>query len=53
MMTIDEKVPFSKFSGVLSTTFAGIGFDGGCEGVLLEKLWSKINCNYELTASGW
>ena len=52
-MTIDEKLTFSKNNGVLTTTFAGIGFDGGSEGVLLEKLWSKINCNYELTVSGW
>jgi len=38
---------------MLSPTFANIGFEGGEEGVLLEKLWAKINNNYELTASGW
>lgn len=53
VMTIDEKIPFTYFSNVLSPTFANIGTDGGLEGVLLEKLWAKINCNYELTASGW
>ena len=53
VMTIDEKIPFTYFSNVLSPTFANIGTDGGLQGVLLEKLWAKINCNYEFTSSGW
>jgi hypothetical protein len=53
VMTIDEKLPFTSYNGANYLTFAGIGIDGGEEGVLLEKLWGKINGNYELTASGW
>ncbi len=52
-MTIDEILPFTSYNGANYLTFAGIGIDGGEEGVLLEKLWGKINGNYELTASGW
>jgi hypothetical protein len=30
-----------------------MGSDGALWGPLLEKLWAKINGNYELTQAGW
>jgi hypothetical protein len=33
--------------------FAKTGKDGSWWGPLLEKLWAKVNGNYELTAAGW
>jgi hypothetical protein len=53
VMTIDDNVPFTYNNGALSLTFANIGLGGGSEGPLLEKLWAKMNNNYELTSSGW
>ena len=50
---IDDWIPFTMYNGLLSPTFSNIGTEGGLEGVLLEKLWAKINNNYELTVSGW
>jgi hypothetical protein len=33
--------------------FSDCARNGNCWGVLLEKLWSKINVNYERTCGGW
>ena len=33
--------------------FANIGVNGALWGPLLEKVWSKINGNYEATVAGW
>jgi hypothetical protein len=33
--------------------FSECAINGNCWGPLLEKLWSKINVNYERTCAGW
>lgn len=55
VVVVDDYIPFMQ--GGTSTesmpVFANIGVDGALWGPLLEKVWSKINGNYEATAAGW
>ena len=55
VIVVDDYVPF--MSGGTDTEsmpiFANIGVDGAMWGPLLEKVWAKINGNYEMTAAGW
>ncbi len=53
-VVIDDFLPFEKNSvGKEQLFFAKTGIDGAMWGPLLEKLWAKINGNYELLAAGW
>lgn len=55
IIVIDDYIPF--MNGGTSTesmpVFANIGIDGALWGPLIEKVWAKINGNYEHTAAGW
>ena len=57
VVVIDDFLPFewttSSGSSMFQLFFAKPGIDGAMWGPLLEKLWAKINGNYELIASGW
>jgi hypothetical protein len=55
IVVIDDYIPFMN-GGTTSESmpiFANIGVDGALWGPLLEKVWAKINGNYESTAAGW
>lgn len=54
VVVIDDFLPFEKTpAGTEQLFFAKTGIDGAMWGPLLEKLWAKINGNYELLAAGW
>ena len=55
MVAIDDYVPFVKggTSAESLPVFSNIGVDGALWCPLLEKVWAKINGNYESTAAGW
>lgn len=55
VVVIDDYIPFVQGSTSTETlpAFANIGVDGALWGPLLEKVWAKINGNYESTAAGW
>ena len=55
MVSIDDYIPFieGNTSSESLPAFANIGVDGALWGPLLEKVWAKINGNYESTAAGW
>lgn len=53
VVTIDDLLPFVDSNGISTPMFANIGMDGGLNGPLLEKLWSKLSGTYERTAAGW
>ena len=42
-----------QIKGQVIPAFAQLGTDGALFGPMIEKLWSKINGNYERTAAGW
>jgi hypothetical protein len=53
-IVIDDYIPFERTSATESEPlFAKPGLDGALWGPLLEKVWAKINGNYEMTAAGW
>ena len=53
VVTIDDILPFESVSGISKPFFSDIGLNGALWGPLLEKVWAKINGNYERTAAGW
>ena len=53
VVTIDDLLPFTSQNRVSTPLFANIGLDGGLNGPLLEKLWSKMSGTYDRTAAGW
>ena len=53
VVTIDDVLPFESVSGISKPFFSDIGLNGALWGPLLEKVWAKINGNYERTAAGW
>ena len=53
VVTVDDILPFENKDGIVRPLFANIGYDGALWGPLLEKMWAKINGNYERTAAGW
>ena len=50
MVYVDDQLPFSKSSN--SLIFARPGSDGSLWAVLLEKVWAKVNGNYDLINGG-
>jgi hypothetical protein len=53
IISVDDTVPFSRSSsGVYSTMFAKTGVDGSIWGMLMEKVWAKLNGNYETIIAG-
>jgi hypothetical protein len=53
VVTVDDYIPFENKNGIIRPIFADIGTDGALWGPLVEKMWAKINGNYERTAAGW
>ena len=49
VVTIDDQVPFSSFG----PSFAKQGSDGSIWASLMEKLWAKVNGNFENTSGGF
>jgi hypothetical protein len=53
IVVVDDIIPFIYNNNKLIPAFAQIGLDGALHGPLLEKMWAKVNGNYERTAAGW
>jgi hypothetical protein len=53
IVTIDDTLPFETVSGISKPFFSDIGLNGALWGPVIEKVWAKINGNYERTAAGW
>jgi hypothetical protein len=55
VVVLDDVLPFevNQSTGKEQLFFAKPGIDGAMWGPLLEKLWAKMNGNYELLAAGW
>ena len=53
VVVIDDFFPFEWQKTEEKLFFAKMGSDGALWGPLLEKLWAKINGNYELIQAGW
>lgn len=53
VVVIDDYFPFEIQDFEEKLFFAKMGSDGALWGPLLEKLWAKINGNYELIQAGW
>lgn len=54
VVVLDDYFPFENSqTGQEQLFFAKPGSDGAMWGPLLEKLWAKINGNYELLQAGW
>ena len=53
VVVVDDYFPFEYQQSTEKLFFAKMGSDGSLWGPLLEKLWAKINGNYELIQAGW
>ncbi len=50
VITVDENVPTSIYTAL--PIFTGINKDGAIWAPILEKVWAKLNGNYERTEIG-
>lgn len=49
IITVDDYIPFSGDTPI----FAGFGLDGSNWGPIIEKVWAKVNGNYERINNGY
>ena len=58
VVAVDDYIPFYNAYGVGSSYemffpwFANAGIDGSIWGMLMEKVWAKVNGNYEFIIGG-
>lgn len=51
-VTVDDYMPFKSNGRSQSLYLGQLGHQGGLWGALMEKMWSKLNGNYENTSGG-
>jgi hypothetical protein len=54
IVSVDDTIPFLRWdNGIYTPKFANVGRDGSIWGMLMEKVWAKINGNYESIIRGF
>jgi hypothetical protein len=51
-VTVDDNILFSGSGSNTYPEFAKLGKDGGFWGPIMEKMWAKVNGNYEKIDGG-